>query len=134
MLCVCFIVVSSRRRHTRCALVTGVQTCALPILVCIEVMALEKAADLTIACSTSTTPMPDLLCAAAGAAMTATAATGAVASATAFIIIFIRIVSLRDRTSVVYGKSVSVRVDLGGRRILKKQNKKQSEKKQKKQK
>src|SRR3546814_8950594 len=29
MLCVCFF--SSRRRHTRCALVTGVQTCALPI-------------------------------------------------------------------------------------------------------
>src|SRR3546814_15064147 len=25
------VVVSSRRRHTRCALVTGVQTCALPI-------------------------------------------------------------------------------------------------------
>src|SRR3546814_5270466 len=25
---------SSRRRHTRCALVTGVQTCALPILFC----------------------------------------------------------------------------------------------------
>src|SRR3546814_8348455 len=25
---------SSRRRHTRCALVTGVQTCALPILPC----------------------------------------------------------------------------------------------------
>src|SRR3546814_6985943 len=34
--CVCvvmlvFFVFSSRRRHTRCALVTGVQTCALPI-------------------------------------------------------------------------------------------------------
>src|SRR3546814_5435786 len=36
--CVCIIVCrfgcfffSSRRRHTRCALVTGVQTCALPI-------------------------------------------------------------------------------------------------------
>src|SRR3546814_803237 len=32
--CVCVFVVfffSSRRRHTRCALVTGVQTCALPI-------------------------------------------------------------------------------------------------------
>src|SRR3546814_4664712 len=28
-LVVCFF--SSRRRHTRCALVTGVQTCALPI-------------------------------------------------------------------------------------------------------
>src|SRR3546814_1861383 len=25
---------SSRRRHTRCALVTGVQTCALPIYTC----------------------------------------------------------------------------------------------------
>src|SRR3546814_2836158 len=34
--CVCGIVCfffSSRRRHTRCALVTGVQTCALPICV-----------------------------------------------------------------------------------------------------
>src|SRR3546814_4935991 len=29
---VCFFFFSSRRRHTRCALVTGVQTCALPIL------------------------------------------------------------------------------------------------------
>src|SRR3546814_10852879 len=27
----CFFFVSSRIRHTRCALVTGVQTCALPI-------------------------------------------------------------------------------------------------------
>src|SRR3546814_9521881 len=27
----CSVVFSSRRRHTRCALVTGVQTCALPI-------------------------------------------------------------------------------------------------------
>src|SRR3546814_7322716 len=32
MLCPCiYIFFSSRRRHTRCALVTGVQTCALPI-------------------------------------------------------------------------------------------------------
>src|SRR3546814_3249783 len=34
-MCVCFFCLffffSSRRRHTRCALVTGVQTCALPI-------------------------------------------------------------------------------------------------------
>src|SRR3546814_1317870 len=29
-MCFCFFC-SSRRRHTRCALVTGVQTCALPI-------------------------------------------------------------------------------------------------------
>src|SRR3546814_15592903 len=31
---VVFVFFSSRRRHTRCALVTGVQTCALPILAC----------------------------------------------------------------------------------------------------
>src|SRR3546814_3534981 len=29
----CFFFFSSRRRHTSCALVTGVQTCALPICV-----------------------------------------------------------------------------------------------------
>src|SRR3546814_6400588 len=31
MINVLFFFFSSRRRHTRCALVTGVQTCALPI-------------------------------------------------------------------------------------------------------
>src|SRR3546814_2875463 len=31
MSCILFFFFSSRRRHTRCALVTGVQTCALPI-------------------------------------------------------------------------------------------------------
>src|SRR3546814_14124473 len=30
---VCVYFLSSRRRHTRCALVTGVQTCALPICI-----------------------------------------------------------------------------------------------------
>src|SRR3546814_2335568 len=30
-MCYLFFFFSSRRRHTRCALVTGVQTCALPI-------------------------------------------------------------------------------------------------------
>src|SRR3546814_9357496 len=29
---ICYFFFSSRRRHTRCALVTGVQMCALPIL------------------------------------------------------------------------------------------------------
>src|SRR3546814_4102849 len=33
VLVVCVFLFSSRRRHTRCALVTGVQTCALPICV-----------------------------------------------------------------------------------------------------
>src|SRR3546814_10722604 len=31
VLFICMFFFSSRRRHTRCALVTGVQTCALPI-------------------------------------------------------------------------------------------------------
>src|SRR3546814_6427555 len=35
-LIVFFFCFSSRRRHTRCALVTGVQTCALPILQQVE--------------------------------------------------------------------------------------------------
>src|SRR3546814_20960668 len=32
-MCAYFCFLSSRRRHTRCALVTGVQTCALPIFI-----------------------------------------------------------------------------------------------------
>src|SRR3546814_14670620 len=36
-----FFFFSSRRRHTRCALVTGVQTCALPILAGGQAMDLE---------------------------------------------------------------------------------------------
>src|SRR3546814_14090256 len=32
IICLFLFFFSSRRRHTRCALVTGVQTCALPIL------------------------------------------------------------------------------------------------------
>src|SRR3546814_3830683 len=31
LICLVMVFFSSRRRHTRCALVTGVQTCALPI-------------------------------------------------------------------------------------------------------
>src|SRR3546814_1215342 len=38
----CFIFFfSSRRRHTRCALVTGVQTCALPISQIVDTMEKE---------------------------------------------------------------------------------------------
>src|SRR3546814_4710854 len=46
-LCLCvFVFFSSRRRHTRCALVTGVQTCALPIC-----PAVEAAGDGDCACA-----------------------------------------------------------------------------------
>src|SRR3546814_5560840 len=34
-----FFFFSSRRRHTRCALVTGVQTCALPISLTVDAVA-----------------------------------------------------------------------------------------------
>src|SRR3546814_16522243 len=38
-----FLCFSSRRRHTRCALVTGVQTCALPIyLQALAALAMER--------------------------------------------------------------------------------------------
>src|SRR3546814_8876373 len=40
---ICFFF-SSRRRHTRCALVTGVQTCALPISQ-VEVTSVSKRAE-----------------------------------------------------------------------------------------
>src|SRR3546814_8251558 len=46
MLIFVYFFFSSRRRHTRCALVTGVQTCALPIFrvaMTIAVVALHKA-------------------------------------------------------------------------------------------
>src|SRR3546814_14292237 len=83
---------SSRRRHTRCALVTGVQTCALPI----------SRNDLWSWWRQRRWP----------SAMRLTARSLRDAR---------RDVAVRrgDRKSVVYGKSVSVRVDLGGRRIIK---------------
>src|SRR3546814_9903254 len=49
-----FVFFSSRRRHTRCALVTGVQTCALPI--CARKTATapsEPTEDVTCAASTN---------------------------------------------------------------------------------
>src|SRR3546814_6371684 len=42
---ICFFF-SSRRRHTRCALVTGVQTCALPISDPAQVRDVENKIDL----------------------------------------------------------------------------------------
>src|SRR3546814_21132259 len=44
----CYFFFSSRRRHTRCALVTGVQTCALPILISGDTIAVIAKRDATI--------------------------------------------------------------------------------------
>src|SRR3546814_20230201 len=110
-----FFFFSSRRRHTRCALVTGVQTCALPILPPPAppvpgrgwTMSLRRRAQGN-ACTPST-------------AVRRMRAQGEVSGAW---------ISGRggerqtlrgvDRKSVVSGKSVSVSVDLGGRRCIKK--------------
>src|SRR3546814_16511028 len=48
---------SSRRRHTRCALVTGVQTCALPISTYIEDRRRSPRDDIMTAMATA--PFPD---------------------------------------------------------------------------
>src|SRR3546814_7835003 len=42
-----FFCFSSRRRHTRCALVTGVQTCALPIFPLLAALLIQGASFLT---------------------------------------------------------------------------------------
>src|SRR3546814_14269758 len=101
---------SSRRRHTSCALVTGVQTCALPI-------SSDQAAG--IAAGASRLPefanhdlrylqltMKDNMSSGELKIQTAGAR--------------IRFDERSEERRV--GKSVSVRVDLGGRRIIKKKN------------
>src|SRR3546814_15354290 len=107
---------SSRRRHTRCALVTGVQTCALPI------------------CRSSSARRGPTRCARTAVLTAAgkpprisSAPNTAVVSASTKSQPMARVNPPADRKSVVEGKSVSVRVDLGGRRIIKKKKTEQEE-------
>src|SRR3546814_10513316 len=66
VMCVGIVVFfSSRRRHTRCALVTGVQTCALPIV--------EAATAAAMASPLLATAWPSCCIAAAGRAIRAAA-------------------------------------------------------------
>src|SRR3546814_9244223 len=51
---------SSRRRHTRCALVTGVQTCALPILPPFQPLEVPMAAAVNDAAKRGWRPNPKL--------------------------------------------------------------------------
>src|SRR3546814_15390185 len=113
MLCF-FMFVSSRRRHTRCALVTGVQTCALPILGGAKAFRMKPRpgeADWF-------TVLRDLASAAAIGLERLHGLERGYRDAQRTIAAEYR----PDRKSVVKGKSVSVRVDLGGRRIIKKKN------------
>src|SRR3546814_4287604 len=50
-----FFFVSSRRRHTRCALVTGVQTCALPIWIHAPVLLFHGTLDQNVEIAQSKT-------------------------------------------------------------------------------
>src|SRR3546814_18031476 len=107
---------SSRRRHTRCALVTGVQTCALPI--CRTVL------DRLFECLTVWLgPIVCFTAEEAWLARTGDAPGNSVHLQTCPDIPEAwsdHALAERDRKSVVQGKRVAVRVDLGGRRILKK--------------
>src|SRR3546814_13014389 len=101
---------SSRRRHTRCELVTGVQTCALPIS-----LTVRRAAGGMI---------PEVV-----SARPSFAQRGSTSGSTSGISRWRSHGSVQprrskgDRKRVVSGKSVSVRVDLGGRRLLKHKSK-----------
>src|SRR3546814_20931752 len=114
MLCV-FFFFSSRRRHTRCALVTGVQTCALPILRPRGLS--DHDGSLACRCQDQTIIPTARLCPEMGNPGTIYVR----ASERAPPVIDIRKAD-EDRKSVVEGKSVAVRVDLGGRRIIKTKN------------
>src|SRR3546814_18292082 len=98
VICVFF---SSRRRHTRCALVTGVQTWALPIYSGLPAGLGRAAVEGRLAASAGDVSLTGLKGELAGVEL---------------------LDGRLDRKSVVEGKSVSVRVDLGGRRSLQKKS------------
>src|SRR3546814_17192863 len=105
---------SSRRRHTRCALVTGVQTCALPISAleagmagdqhqpaCKGIAEIHGFPSIRHGAWPANAPW--------GAAVRANTPSRAGCPSSP---------AGQDRKSVVYGKSAAVRVDLGSRRLV----------------
>src|SRR3546814_19586132 len=103
-----FFFFSSRRRHTRCALVTGVQTCALPIAVTSSTATGSAAAVCNRRRRLTLSPWRLAISSAYSTPSAAVRRTAGPGGA-----------PLRaDRKSVVWGKRVSVRLDLVGRSIL----------------
>src|SRR3546814_20456063 len=97
---------SSRRRHTRCALVTGVQTCALPIS---AILAASILATTLSACGSNSLfnrDRPDEMAVSRQAPLVVPPDFSLTPPAPG------------ARKSVVSGKRVSVRVDLGGGRLI----------------
>src|SRR3546814_12984888 len=108
----CFVWVfffTSRRRHTRCALVTGVQTCALPICAPARAAAPRRVALGTLR-RRGRAHRPHRQGPRARRRLAGTRTTAAGGR------------RREDRKSLVQGTSVSVRVDLGGRRLINKTN------------
>src|SRR3546814_5177428 len=104
---------SSRRRHTRCALVTGVQTCALPSSARSKRHAMTiDLADYEAGAKHEGKYGDDLL------ALQERLERVQAAHITHRQRSVIMIEGWEDRKSVVEGRSVSVRVELGGRRII----------------
>src|SRR3546814_16149879 len=121
----CSFFFSSRRRHTRCALVTGVQTCALPISpnrpqsgYDSRFLAIERVifADDRFGVAVEFVERHDRI-SGAGLDEDDDGHHGPGEAPAK---------RLGDRKSVAVGQSVSVRVDLGGRRSIKKKTKTQS--------
>src|SRR3546814_12217790 len=121
LLCEClfpmYFMFSSIRRHTRCALVTGVQTCALPIYPTDAGRPEARCQELGRASASNRHPSKlSQKRAPAGRAkawcqgLHERFRTRAAERWTV------------DRKSVVWGKSVSAQVDPGGRRIIKTKN------------
>src|SRR3546814_12582580 len=123
---------SSRRRHTRCALVTGVQTCALPISpspISLRMSAISQA-EARISERASDAPMLEQVQAWAainsgtrnlrGLADMAAELVNAFSSLPGSLrLIDPEPVEMLDRKGGVSGKSVSVRLNPGGRRFIK---------------
>src|SRR3546814_13517546 len=122
-MCILFFV-SSRRRHTRCALVTGVQTCALPISKnSVKTLEIPGNRGWMVISLGEVDRQPQGY--RAGTRRCDRAAAWACLRQRAGVRARRRGQTARqgpdrDRKRVVSGKSVSVRVDIGGRRIIRK--------------
>src|SRR3546814_13946224 len=115
--------VSSRRRQTRCALVTGVQTCALPILTLPATYWHGASKHCNPGCTHTsnihTTAFHEIF---AERLYVTRKTTLTEASRWSFPQ---HSMTPTDRKSVVQGKSMSVRADLGGSGIIKKKRPKE---------
>src|SRR3546814_9688448 len=120
MVCTSCFFFSSRRRHTRCALVTGVQTCALPIYWTgtDEALPFSYKGIGGIPMLHLTEPNSNLLARTRRIAGQVGAVERALIADKDCADILHLVAAVRDRKRVVLGKRVSVRVDLGGPLVM----------------